>query len=394
MTDKLQTSTPGAAGFNPARIRLIQDRLKSWVEEGRTPAISALVARRGQVVLHEAYGRQTPDSPDGSLKANSIFPVMSAAKPVVAATAMMLVEEGLLSLTRRVRDYIPEIETEGADEILVHHLLTHSAGYNEFELAEWVRQHPVQELPEREDNQDRFTHASLHARYKAPLSFRPGTQNSYGSHCITLLSEIIRRVTGRHFSELAEERILTPLGMHDSAYTVKKHMADRLVLRGEGVAFDSSNEFITIDKTFDLPFASGGMLSTTWDMAIFAQTFMNGGIYDGHRILTSHTVSEMMRNQTPGIPAEGWGGRMIPESSWGLGWMVQGQEKWPYWGGSLQPLGTVYHQGIGASFVWMDLKHEIIGVYLTIVTEFDMETTAQDWDLDLFQNMVTSAVAD
>ena len=83
---------------------------------------------------------------------------------------------------------------------------------------------------------------------------------------------------------------------------------------------------------------------------------------------------------------------MVPESSWGLGWMIQGQEKWPYWTGSLQPLGTVYHQGIGTSFMWIDIPNEVIGVYLTIATEFEMGGFEHYWDLDMFQNMVSAAV--
>ncbi len=62
--------------------------------------------------------------------------------------------------------------------------------------------------------------------------------------------------------------------------------------------------------------------------------------------------------------------------------------------GSLPLVGTVYHQGIGASFMWMDLKHDVIGVYLTIATDVNADMLEYNWDLDLFQNMVTAAIRD
>ena len=77
-----------------------------------------------------------------------------------------------------------------------------------------------------------------------------------------------------------------------------------------------------------------------------------------------------------------------------MGWIIQGEEKWPYWTGSQQPVGTVYHQGIGACFLWMDWKHEVIGVYLVVAAKVDMQTFEHNWDLDLFQNMVTAAIVD
>jgi len=151
---------------------------------------------------------------------------------------------------------------------------------------------------------------------------------------------------------------------------------------------------VNLNTSWDVPTAGGGLLTTPYDLAIFAHTFLNGGIYDGHRILGEWTTREMMRNQIPGVPARGWGDRMVPEASWGLGWMIQGDEKWPYWTGSLQPRGTVYHQGIGASFLWLDPMNEIIGVYLTVATQADMAgTTEHNWDLDKFQNMVYAAIA-
>ena len=100
----------------------------------------------------------------------------------------------------------------------------------------------------------------------------------------------------------------------------------------------------------------------------------------------------MTRNQTPGVTAR-TGGSTLKEASYGYGWFVSSNEKWKYWEGSLQSLGGLHHQGAGGTFLWVDPANEIVGVYFSI----DLAITPDFeplWNADLFQNVVTSAVAD
>ena len=231
-----------------------------------------------------------------------------------------------------------------------------------------------------------------HDRFGAPLGFRPGTENDYGIHCMTLLGEIVRRVSGSAYEDFVTERILRPIGMHDSSYAAQPHMLDRLVIRGEDQPFGNDDFLVNFETVRDVPSAAGGLLSTAFDMAVFAQLFLNRGHYAGQRVLSGVSVDEMTRNQIPGIPCVGWGNRRVEEASWGLGWMIQGQERWPFWTGSLQPIGTVYHQGIGNSMMWFDKASDVIGVLLCAVNDFDFDTFRASWDVDLFQNMVSTSL--
>lgn len=391
---ELREGSPEDAGFRPERIELIRQRARSWVDAGRTPSLVVLAARRGVIALHEAFGRRTPDGPGDDLEIDSVFPVMSISKPVAATAAMLLVEEGLLSLNRPLRDYLPEVSGEGTDEILVHQLMTHTAGYVEADLFEYVAAHPLNDLPDIDAYQHEFEHRWLNERYAAPLSFRPGTENSYGIHCITLLGEVVRRVSGQSTADFMRERIFHPLGMTDSSFIAEPHFADRIVTRGPDLPFGTSEYLLNIDSSFDTPSAAAGLLTTARDLAVFAQTFLDGGTYAGVRLLSDVSVREMTRNQIPGVGCEGWGGRQVPEASWGLGWMIQDQERWPIWTGSMQPLGTVYHQGIGACMLWFEPATEVIGVFLSVAAEFDPMTFRHSWDVDLFQNMVSTALVD
>ena len=100
----------------------------------------------------------------------------------------------------------------------------------------------------------------------------------------------------------------------------------------------------------------------------------------------------MTRNQIPGIGAQLFGIHHR-EASYGYGWVVESNEKWKYWHGSLPPIGTFSHGGAGGCSFWVDAVNEIVGVYFEVtmrVTEF----LEHRWNYDLFQNVVTATVAD
>ena len=120
--------------------------------------------------------------------------------------------------------------------------------------------------------------------------------------------------------------------------------------------------------------------------------FLNGGCYGGQRLLNEWTVAEMTRNQIPGIGCVSPMGTWVPEGSWGLGWMVQGDARWPWSHGMLQPRGTFYHQGSGGCSLWVDPTHEVVGVYMSVSFR-DFTSPDPMWEFDTFQNMVTAAIA-
>jgi CubicO group peptidase (beta-lactamase class C family) len=196
--------------------------------------------------------------------------------------------------------------------------------------------------------------------------------------------------------DFARERIFEPLGMNDSSYVVPKEVRARVVKRPAHAALVRNPlRFPGIDsrEREEMPSASIGVFSTAKDLAIFGQTLLNGGTYGRARILSRPTVAAMTRNQIPGIGAQYFGTIFRKEASYGYGWIVYSNEKWKYWNGSLPPIGAFAHSGSGGCAFWVDTVNEIVGVYLSVelrVTELGEHV----WNLDLFQNAVTAAVAD
>jgi CubicO group peptidase (beta-lactamase class C family) len=319
------------------------------------------------------------------LQRDAIFWNASMTKPVTATAIMMLVEDGAFSLNRPLSDFFPELTGKHSERILVHQLLTHTSGYaDEFGTPPPRTDEP---LPE---GQHPFIHASLQSIYGCDALKKPGEQNIYCNANFTLLGELVRRVSGQRLDRFTREHIFGPLGMDSSSIGRNPDTDDRCVSRDPAFA-PLGMDAATMRKFMEAPSGGTGLFSTAGDLAIFSELYRRGGEYGGVRLLNDGTVAEMTRNQIPGIGCVGWSGVWVPEASWGLGWMVQGDARWRSSHGMLQPRGTYYHQGGSGCGFWIDPVNDVVGVYLSS-TPLDFTTGAVDWQFDTFQNMLTAAV--
>ncbi len=405
---KLRPGTPEEVGMSAERIQHVADLAESWVAQGVHSALVVLVARKGVIVLHEAFGRLTPEVDSPPLQLDSIFPVASVTKPVTATAAMILVEDGLLGLNRPVSEYIPEFVGEGKDAVMVHHLLTHTTGLrDDVVFAHVERKKEGVVIPPPHDTQHPTLHEWLFLGYDTPLWKPPGREMSYSVYGYELVGEIIRRVSGRSLGDFARDRIFMPLGMRDTSYAELDRMKHRVVRRPPDAPFASPDwpgfEYIPLVRALvsglgtrrwqETPRASGGVHSTAMDMAVFGQMFLNHGAYDNARILSPASVAEMTRNQIPGISSH-YLGEFIPEASWGFGWGVHGNKKTMYYNAILQSQKAFAHGGLGGAYMWVDPVYDVVGVYLSIALKTRPNHAHITWCADLFASTVTAAVVD
>jgi CubicO group peptidase (beta-lactamase class C family) len=401
MTTTLRTGTAEEAGMLPERVAHVRDLCARWIEEGHTPSLGVCVARRGVVVLNEAFGvlGPGPDSPLLDLKA--LFAGASVTKAITATLAVQLVEDGLLGLNRPVREYLPEISGEGSDDMLVHHLLTHTTGYCWHEDPPWL-EHAARKLeagfeaPPRPEGQHPLIHQYLSLFWDVPRVARVGEVMTYSNHNYELLAEIVRRLSGRSLEALARERVFDPLGMRNSYYVVPESESPRVVQRAPGLPMaDPDSPFfqgLGSRQMQETPYGGAGLFTTPSDMVIFGQMVLNGGRYGSERILSPAAVRTMTRDQVPGVGARFFN-KVLPNASWGYGFVVASPSKWKYFDGSIHPLGTFSHPGGGGQNFWIDRENEIVGAYFEVTTRVtdDYEFL---WNFDLFQNAITAAVND
>ncbi|AWV32445.1 hypothetical protein CD191_07350 [Paenibacillus odorifer] len=342
----------GVSAFGVERIRTAAAQM---VEDNITPAQVIVAARKGTLLVHQANGKFGPEADAADLTVDAIFPLCSITKLFTATAIMMLVEQGKVGLNRPVSDYIPEFTGENKTKVCVHHLLTHTSGIE------------------------------VDGGYDAPLSHEPGTVMSYCGYGYELLGEIIRRVSGQAYDVFVKESIFKPLGMENTYYRVPMEVRNKVVRRAPEAA---CAEWVDSEYNLNSVSAGGGAYSTAMDMAVFGQMFLNGGIYNGVRLLSPVTVKEMTRNQIPGVSSQ-YRDEVFPEAYWGYGWAINGTKRD---GGDLLSPDAYSHWGAAGPFLCVDPIYQTVTVHLSV--ELDHQKPFKNMYVDYFNNTVLAAITD
>ncbi|HAH22534.1 MAG TPA: serine hydrolase, partial [Prolixibacteraceae bacterium] len=304
-------------------------------------------------------------------------------KAITATGIMMLWEEGKFQLDDPISKYIPEFKnpqvlksfnpadstytTDPAkSEITIRQLLTHTSGvgYGVIDPSEQMKM-----IYAKAGITDAFTTKKVtiadneRKLAKLPLHFNPGEKYSY-SEGLDVLGYFIEVVSGMPFDVYLKTHIFDPLGMEDTRFYQPEEKAGRLVAvqqKGSNgkwekypVTFYDTDYPIKGAKTF---FSGGGGLSSTAkDYATFLQMYLNGGEYNGIRLLSHTTIEAIMGNQIGNI----WGEN--PEKVYGLAFSVvtrKGEEK-----GGMGSEGTFEWGGYFNTQYFADPKEKVIGILM------------------------------
>ncbi|MDX2286985.1 MAG: serine hydrolase domain-containing protein [Bacteroidia bacterium] len=311
--------TPESAGFSSVRLQRLDAFLQEWVRSGKAPQLVALVERGGQVAFHRAYGVRNLETGDPA-RPDDLFRLASQTKLVTTVAAMMLYEEGKFLLDDPVASYLPEFskprilvshdpktgkyQTRPASRPLtVRHLLTHTAGI--------PYEHPLDGLPEFQvpffNALEPITLEQMVRRLAArPLLHEPGEAFTYGLGT-DILGRLVEVWSGQPLAGFFAERIFAPLGMRDTWFYLPGS-ADRSRLvelyekpdAGKPLALSASEANRSYGYAGAQTFYSGGagLIGTAEDYARLCRMLLNGGTFNGHRLLSPATVAYMTQHQT------------------------------------------------------------------------------------------------
>src|SRR5215204_5024547 len=301
--------------FAEVRLDRMHDVIASYVESGVVPGIVTLVSRRGETHVDaigtKAFGGSDP------VRRDTIFRVASVTKPIVAAAAMILVEECALRLDEPVDPWLPELadrrvlrtidspldDTVPANRsITLRDLLTFRLGIGAVML--FPPRYPIQQAmaeagvapgPSLHEHQP----DELMKRFGSlPLLHQPGEKWLYNSGS-DILGVLISRVAGTSLEEFLRERIFVPLGMNDTSFSVPASKLDRLA--SSYWTNLETGEFEVFDGVEDSRWAgppvfesgAGGLVSTVDDLLAFGRMMLKGGKYGNERILSRPSVELM-----------------------------------------------------------------------------------------------------
>jgi CubicO group peptidase (beta-lactamase class C family) len=373
----LTAAAPERAGMSSERLARLTTTLQGYVDDGKLAGSVALVARKGRIVYHRAFGQRDREAGD-AMRTDSIFRIASQTKGVIAVATLMLVEEGKLLLTDPLGKYLPEwMETTvavprqggGYDvvrakrPITIRDLLLHTSGvgYGMGVAADAWQKAGIQNY--YFSDRDESIRAIVARMAKLPMDAHPGEQWVYG-YSFDILGALIEVVSGQPLDRFLHEHLFAPLGMNDTSFFLPPDKRNRLTAvygrDADGRLFRAPPEGPAGQGAFvDGPrrtFSGGaGLLSTAQDYARFLQMLLNGGTFEGKRFLSRKTVELMTTDHLspvvfrPGV-GEGLGFSVVidlgkrgePGSIGEFGW------------------GGAYH-----STYWVDPQEELVVVYLT-----------------------------
>ena len=368
------------------------------------PIVEAAIAGRqivGSVVMVSLGGRPVYARAAGladreaktPVKTDTIFRWASLTKPVVTATAMALVEKGVISLddpvTRFLPDFQPKLASGETPTITVRQLMTHTAGlrYRFFEPGDGP--YTQADVSDGMDLPGRSMNENLRRIASAPLAYPPGAAWAY-SVGMDVLGAYIAAASGKSLPDLVRELTTGPLGMVDTGFVVTDR--DRLATAyGDGspepvrmgehhlVAFGPGAISFAPDRMFDpgsFPSAGAGMSGTAGDFMRFLEAMRTGGA----PILARSTVELMGRNAIGDIPI------MMPARGFGLGWAVL---KDPAAGATPQSVGTWTWGGVYGNAWFVDPAK---GLSVVIITNIAIAGMTMSFYPDAIRDAVYAAI--
>lgn len=360
----------------PAQVDL-ETRLRAAVERREVPGLVVMAGDRRGVLFQGAFG--AAESAGGRAMAlDAIFRIASMTKAVTSVAVMQFVEAGRLSLDDPAAKVLPELANVKVLEkfdpatgaytlrpakspITVRQLLTHTSG-----LGYSFINPTLQQFKPREGDSQAY----------GPLLFDPGTDWHYGTST-DVLGRLVEQLAGRDLEAYCRERILGPLGLHDTGFVLPPEKFSRLVnihrRRADG-AFDEDPR--SAPKPPSSYSGGGGLYSTARDYLRFLQMLLNDGELGGVRILERATVAQMTQNQIGDLRPHAHRSA-IPDRSrdftftdeardkWGLGFQISGAPV----EGRRSP-GSLSWAGIYNTYFWFEPARGVAGVIMMQFSPF------------------------
>jgi CubicO group peptidase (beta-lactamase class C family) len=302
---------PASVGLDSKAVDRMWRAARDLYRSGVHPALQLCVRRHGSVVLDRAIGHARGNGPaDGRdservlVTTDTPFCVFSASKAVTAMVVHKLHERGLLDISDRVADHIPEYAVHGKESTTIAHVLAHRAG--------------VPTLPRKALDIDHVDDREYLIRVisEAKPFVKPGTLLAY--HAVSggfILGEIVQRVTGRSIRDVLAEEFLEPLGFRWMNYGVDPSDVDavglnyvtgppllpplsNLVSRVLGNPIDAVVELSNDPRFLTAVVPAANIVTNANELSRFFEIFRCGGALDGVRVMEPETIARALTEQS------------------------------------------------------------------------------------------------
>ena len=382
----LPIAKPEKVGLDPKKLEAVDQKMEALIKEDRLAGGIVVVARKGKVAHFGTYGKRDLEN-DLPVEKDTIFRIYSMTKAITSVAALMLNEEGKLSLDDPLSKYFPSLKAmkvldkdelvEAKSEATVADLLRHTSGLT----YAWSSNKKISQSFKDAGVlfRDKKVVPMVSGMDKVPLLFQPGTDWVYG--CSTdVLGGVVEVASGIPLDQFFRERIFKPLQMADTEFYVPADKSDRFAANynykdGKLTLKDDPKTSRYLENPA-FKSGGGGLCSTASDYMRFLLMIENAGKFDGKRYLKKKSVKLMTTNQIP--KGGGWvtfGNEVREGVGYGHGFSVR--VKMSDW----DPDGRVGEYGWGgaaSTHYWISPKDDLVVLTLEQVMPYSFNT---EWAL-------------
>ena len=293
----LGTSDPACGQDAP--FHGIDVAVTAAIGRGELPGAVVLVLHKDEIVYRKAFGQRAVMPINTLMTVITVFDLASLTKPIVTATAiMLLIEEGKLNVKDKLAQHLPAFCRKETEGVTLEHLLLHTSGF----IADNA-------LSDYQDGRAK----ALERLFALNPVAAPGTKFTYSDVGYLLLGEVVEKVSGLALDEFARRRIFTPLGMKETGYRPQGDVKDRAAPTEQRDGRWIQGE-VHDPRAHRLGGVAGhaGLFSTADDLAVFARMLLNQGKHEGRAFLKESTVRLMTAprqvpgKKEPGLRTYGW----------------------------------------------------------------------------------------
>ena len=374
----LTESKPELSGMSAVHLARIDSLVKEYMDKRWIAGAAAIVARGGKIVYYKGIGYDDLETKT-PMKKDAIFRIASQTKAITSVAIMMLYEQGKILLDDAISKYISEFKNPkvldqfnekdstyttvpAKREITIRDLLTHTSGIGYAQIgtktmnAIYAKAGVVGGIG--------VNQIVLGDKIKIlgglPIFHQPGEKWTYGLND-DVLGYLIEVISGMSFDQFLRKNIFDPLGMKDTYFYLPPEKYKRLAtlytedstqhvikaLEVSSINGEFRRDYPAMKGTYFS--GGGGLSSTSYDYAIFMQMLLNGGEYNGKRILSRNSIRMMTMNQI--------GDLSVGDNKFGLGFGIVTEKKSAQ---SPAPAGSYEWGGMFSSSYWIDPKEKIV----------------------------------
>jgi CubicO group peptidase (beta-lactamase class C family) len=334
-------------GITVEQLDSLAEIMSEAVKDKQVAGVSFVVVHKGEVVYREGFGYADIES-RRPFTAEELLPIASVSKPFMASVVMALVDQGKLKLDDLVEKYLPEFKgkrvqggKQPAKPMTIRQLISHTGGF-------WGNKGITPEKMDLIRNFKRPLNETINLVAKYDLAYEPGTKWVYSGVGYCVLGRVLEVALGKSLEVISQETLFRPLGLSNTTFLPSREMRKMVptaYLR-VGKQLKARSSLAEIDELrFILP---GGSLFTNLDaLAAFGQMHLNDGFFNGKRILSEKSVTEMRKLQSS----------VRPGRTYGLGWFRDDVSE-------LGLAGQTFHGGALGAHLRIDRRRKLVWAFL------------------------------